>query len=123
MTAAEDPRATVRPAPLRTPMPEQVEPVDVEQVHQVPSGTAAPAVAAPRSAAEAGDLQASLWTELQARFVDDPEGVVHEAAELVSDAIARLLRSLDDLAAGDSTEDLRRAFQRYREMHVALIEV
>jgi hypothetical protein len=71
-----------------------------------------------------GDTQGEeSWTRLQGRFVDDPAGAVREAAQLVEDAIAQLHRTMDHLAEGDSTEDLRLAFQRYRALHVALIEV
>ena len=61
--------------------------------------------------------------QLQGQFVDDPAGAVRQAAALVEDAMAQLHRSLENLADGDSTEDLRRAFQRYRAVHDALIEV
>ncbi len=81
-----------------------------------PTPTAVPGPAGGRPGEES-------WTQLQGRFVDDPAGAVRQAAALVEDAMAQLHQSLDRLADGDSTEDLRRAFQRYRAVHDALIEV
>ncbi|GAB6900477.1 chromosomal replication initiator protein DnaA [Kineosporia succinea] len=56
------------------------------------------------------------WRELQARFVDDPESTVAEAATLIERDLAGLRSKL----AGGSTEDLRNAFKRYRGLHESL---
>jgi hypothetical protein len=56
------------------------------------------------------------WQDLQGRFVDDPEGAVREAG-------AKLEKALSDLRARletGSTEDLRTAFRRYRDLHAEL---
>jgi hypothetical protein len=56
------------------------------------------------------------WLELQGRFVDDPEGAVREAGALVETALAELRSRIET----GSTEDLRTAFRRYRELHTGL---
>jgi hypothetical protein len=100
-------------APLtadEAPVPEEMLPPEPTRITAVPD--------------RVGDTQGEeSWTQLQGRFVDDPAGAVREAAQLVDDAIAQLHRTMDHLAEGDSTEDLRLAFQRYRALHLALIEV
>ena len=56
------------------------------------------------------------WRDLQAKFVDDPEATVAEAAALIERDLAGLRSKL----AGGSTEDLRNAFKRYRGLHESL---
>ncbi|MCE0540190.1 hypothetical protein LWF15_32325 [Kineosporia rhizophila] len=56
------------------------------------------------------------WRDLQAKFVDDPEATVAEAATLIERDLAGLRSKL----AGGSTEDLRNAFKRYRGLHESL---
>ncbi|GAA3631776.1 hypothetical protein GCM10022223_57360 [Kineosporia mesophila] len=56
------------------------------------------------------------WRDLQAKFVDDPESTVTEAATLIERDLAGLRSKL----AGGSTEDLRNAFKRYRGLHESL---
>jgi hypothetical protein len=70
-----------------------------------------------------GDLR-SRWTDVQARFVDEPRRSVEEADELVATVMQRLAEGFSNERAslekqwdsGDSisTEDLRVALQRYR---------
>jgi hypothetical protein len=64
------------------------------------------------------------WHQVQSRFVDDPAAAVDDAAALVDEALSDLRRSVrgqaDDAGEGSSTEDLRRAFQRYRDVYRAL---
>jgi hypothetical protein len=56
------------------------------------------------------------WLELQGRFVDDPAAAVKEAGAKVEAALAELRTKIE----GGSTEDLRTAFRRYRELHAGL---
>jgi hypothetical protein len=73
----------------------------------------------------------SRWTEVQARFVDDPRGTVKEADALVNDVVQRLTQTFTDERASlesqwsegkdASTEDLRVAMQRYRSFFARLL--
>jgi hypothetical protein len=73
----------------------------------------------------------SRWTEVQARFVDDPRGTVKEADALVNDVMQRLTQTFTDERASlesqwsegkdASTEDLRVAMQRYRSFFARLL--
>jgi hypothetical protein len=56
------------------------------------------------------------WRELQGRFVDDPQAAVKEAGALVEKA----LNDLRSRSEGGSTEDLRTAFRRYRDLYSGL---
>jgi hypothetical protein len=58
----------------------------------------------------------SEWRDLQAKFVDDPEATVSEAATLIERDLAGLRSKL----AGGDTEYLRNAFKRYRSLHESL---
>jgi hypothetical protein len=93
----------------------------------------------PESGMEAGPLFAedqsasyrSRWDEIQGRFVDDPQGAVREADDLVSTVIGELESSFhsrrDSLEAGwqqgddTSTESLRLALQTYRSFFGRLL--
>ena len=71
------------------------------------------------------------WWPVQAGFVDDPHGALRQAQGLVNqaveDAVRRLEGERDELEQswsrdGDvSTEDLRRALQRYRDLYGRLL--
>ena len=64
------------------------------------------------------------WTDIQARFVDEPRGSVEDANALVAELTERLVSSFSEQRAGleqqwdrgeeVTTEELRIAFQRYR---------
>lgn len=64
------------------------------------------------------------WTDIQARFVDDPRGSVEDANALVAELMERLVSSFSEQRAGleerwdrgeeVTTEQLRVTFQRYR---------
>jgi hypothetical protein len=79
---------------------------------------------------EAGRLR-TRWKEIQGRFVDEPRSSVQQADALVSEAIAQINRTFaDELGALESqwkqgtdvsTEDLRRALQRYRSFFNRLV--
>jgi len=58
------------------------------------------------------DFEAA-WRDLQVTFVDDPAAAVRGAAELLERAVAEMRQ---DLEGSDSTEDLRTAFRRYRDV-------
>ena len=73
----------------------------------------------------------SRWTELQRRFVDDPEAIVAEADALVAEVMQELDARFGDVRASleeqwgrgqdPSTEDLRVALQRYRSFFERLL--
>lgn len=73
----------------------------------------------------------SQWSEVQARFVDDPRAAVKEADGLVDEVIQELARQFADERArleGQwgrnekvATEDLRIALRRYREFFERLL--
>lgn len=73
----------------------------------------------------------SRWNDIQARFVDQPQESVAAADALVDDVVAtfttRLAEQRQQLEAqwqrdeGVSTEQLRRSFQRYRELFDRLL--
>ncbi len=75
----------------------------------------------------------SRWNDVQAGFVDEPRRAVEQADALVADAIGRLGESFAnertklegqwDRGDGVSTEDLRRALQRYRSFFSRLLNV
>jgi hypothetical protein len=73
------------------------------------------------------------WEAIQVGFVDDPRGSVTEAEELVSAVIDELVKgfsrqreNLEEQWAGGgdgSTDQLRLAFQRYRDFFDRLLLV
>jgi hypothetical protein len=73
------------------------------------------------------------WSEIQARFVDDPREAVKAADTLVDEVIRDLTRLFADERGGleshwdrnekISTEDLRVALRRYRSFFERLLEV
>lgn len=74
----------------------------------------------------AADAFESRWSQIQIGFVDRPRSAVQSAGTLVAELMDELARAVEaELAAldsrtssgeGQSTEDLRVAFQRYREL-------
>ena len=64
----------------------------------------------------AEDFEAT-WRELQGTFVDDPAAAVRGAADLLERAVAELRQTLEGT---DSTEDLRNAFRKYRDLFRSL---
>ncbi len=70
------------------------------------------------------------WAATQARFVDDPESAVREADALVTTTIAQLTSAFDEQRARleetwatreATTDDLRAAFQTYRDFFDRLL--
>jgi hypothetical protein len=83
----------------------------------LPADDATPPETAADDTADAGDELEDTWRELQVTFVDDPAAAVQGAAELLERAVAELRASLEGT---DSTEDLRTAFRRYRDIFQTL---
>jgi hypothetical protein len=98
---ATDPGATPGPAAEVVPVP-----VPVETGSTVDDRTTGP-----------GAGSDDRWRELQLTFVDDPSAAVREAADLLERAIADLRQQYE---GSDSTEDLRTAFRRYRDVYRSL---
>jgi hypothetical protein len=92
----------------------------------VPRHAGMPSAAEPPAAADlAGDPRQlhEQWMAIQSSFVDDPRASVASAAELVSEAIAALVASVQERERGlrgqweregADTEDLRNALRGYR---------
>ena len=76
-----------------------------------------------------GDSFRNRWSSVQVGFVDDPRRAVEEAEQLVTDVIADLVdgfRQHRQRLDGDrdgSTDELRAAFQRYRDFFDRLLNV
>lgn len=79
------------------------------------SASATSVTPVPAPAASTGGPDAD-WHELQGRFVDDPEAAVREAGALVEKAFSELRARSES----GSTEDLRTAFRRYRDLYANL---
>jgi len=75
-----------------------------------------------RTSAADARQSADPWPRLAGDFVDEPEKAVAQAHRLVQEAVDAVLAGVhgNGAAGGDdatSTEDLRLAFRRYREIH------
>jgi hypothetical protein len=101
---ATDPDATPGPAAEVVPVP-----VPVETGSGVGDGATSPG--------DTGTGAEDRWRDLQLTFVDDPAAAVREAADLLEQAIADLRQQYE---GSDSTEDLRTAFRRYRDVYRSL---
>ncbi len=76
---------------------------------------------------------ARRWESIQVGFVDDPRAAVHEAETLVSDVMGEVIatfqqqrQQLEAQWSGGgqaSTDDLRGAFQRYRDFFHRLLQI
>jgi cytoskeletal protein RodZ len=67
----------------------------------------------------ARDRYLSDWQQVQARFVDDPDGAVHQADTLIQSVMAERGYPMDDFEqrAADVSVDHPRVVQNYREGH------
>lgn len=94
-------------------------------------GSAASETAAALLSREEADHFRSRWDEIQGRFVDEPRMAVQQADELVSEVVGQLTRLFaqnhsmleSQWKQGNdvSTEDLRKALQRYRSFFKRLV--
>lgn len=122
---AEEPRA-------QSPEPEQRGAEPAPNVEP----QAAPRAEAERAGLFEGDRSKDLqrrWTDIQARFVDDPKAAVKSADGLVDEVIRDLsalfsderskLERQWDSNADVSTEDLRVAIRRYRAFFERLLSI
>ena len=76
---------------------------------------------------------ARRWESIQVGFVDDPRSAVQEAETLVSDVMKEMMglfqrqqQQLEEQWSGGnraSTDDLRVAFQRYRDFFQRLLRI
>lgn len=112
-------------------------PAAVDKVETLPPTLETPAVAmaGPSSAAlferEESEHFRTRWSEIQGSFVDEPRAAVLQADALVTEVIEHLTtmfnsehRSLEgqwNQGSDVSTEDLRKALQRYRSFFNRLV--
>jgi hypothetical protein len=105
-------------------------PVGETIIHETPIGTHAAASASLLNL-EASEHFRTRWNEIQGKFVDEPRSAVQQADALVSEVIEQITQMFTNehgsLAAqwkqGNdvSTEDLRKALQRYRSFFNRLV--
>lgn len=79
---------------------------------------------------EAENLR-TRWNEIQIKFVDEPNSAVHQADALVTEVIEKITRKFADerssvesqwdKSVDASTEDLRKALQRFRSFFNRLV--
>jgi len=119
------------------------EPTRGDEIDEAPSPSATAGDQVPATGADGADRNPlfpeddaseyqNRWQLVQSTFVDDPATAVRNADALTDEVMERLrsdfdehrLRDLDsDKGRGeDSTEDLRRAFQRYRSFFERLLQ-
>jgi hypothetical protein len=106
-----------------TPVGGTVGPVGETITHETSIGTNAGSSAALLNREESEHLR-TRWNEIQGKFVDEPRSAVQQADALVSEVIEKITQmfanehsSLEGQWNQDndvSTEDLRKALQRYR---------
>jgi len=104
------------------PMVDQT-PYDIQATHQPSIGTNAPLSVDLLNGEESEQL-CTRWNEIQGKFVDEPRSAVQQADALVSDVTEKITQMFTDehstlesqwKQGNDvSTEDLRKALQRYR---------
>ena len=106
-----------------TPMVETI-------VHEAPISTNAGSLASLLKPEEAERFR-TRWNEIQSKFVDEPRSAVQQADALVSEVIEQITQmfasehsSLEgqwNQGSDVSTEDLRKALQRYRSFFNRLV--
>ena len=117
----------------RTPEPYPAD--DQLQVDQLPHDQQAAAPPPPQDAPLLDDREADAflarWTEVQGRFVDDPQGAVRDGDSLVAELMQALAARFSDhkgrleeqwqRGAEPETEELRLALQQYRSFFQRLL--
>jgi hypothetical protein len=112
-----------KPIPNIAPMGETI-------THEAPIGTNAGSAAALLNREESEHFR-TRWNEIQSKFVDEPRSAVQQADALVSEVVGQITQMLanehsslgsqwnqrDDV----TTEDLRKALQRYRSFFNRLV--
>jgi hypothetical protein len=106
-----------------TPMSETMD-------HEAPAGTNAGSLA-PLLNLEDSEHLRTRWNEIQGRFVDEPRSAVQQADALVSEVVEKItlvfasehssLEGQWNQGINVSTEDLRKALQRYRSFFNRLV--
>lgn len=99
-------------------------------IHEVPIDTNVASLAALLNQEESEHLR-TRWNEIQSRFVDEPRSAVQQADALVSEVVEKIIQMFADehgslegqwKQGNDiSTEDLRKALQRYRSFFNRLV--
>jgi hypothetical protein len=112
------------------PMPYYVAPMDVATTHEAPIGTNAGSSEGLLSREESEHFR-TRWNEIQGTFVDEPRSAVQQADALVSEVVEQItqmfanehssLESQWKQGNDVSTEDLRKALQRYRSFFNRLV--
>jgi hypothetical protein len=105
-------------------------PMNKTITHDAPVSTTTGSLAALLNREESEHLR-TRWNEIQGKFVDEPRSAVQQADALVSEVIGQITemfatehRSLEsqwDKGNDASTEDLRKALQRYRSFFNRLV--
>ncbi|HLO32205.1 MAG TPA: hypothetical protein VK249_23855 [Anaerolineales bacterium] len=119
----------IHETPFGETIPYHVPEVDAI-THIAPIGTSSETLAVLLNREESEHFR-TLWNEIQVKFVDEPRSAVQQADVLVSEVIEKITQmfsnehsSLEEQwkQANDvSTEDLRRALQRYRSFFNRLV--
>ena len=104
--------------------------MDETITHEAPVGTNAGSSAALLNREESEHFR-TRWNEIQGKFVDEPRSAVQQADALVSEVIEQITQmfasehsSLEgqwNQGNDVSTEDLRKALQRYRSFFNRLV--
>ena len=104
-----------------------------ERAHWASAEPAASVESASLFAAEDRQGMRRRWSEVQTSFVDEPRRSVEQADDLVADAVQKLTQTFENqrtqleeawVRGGEvSTEDLRRALQRYRAFFDRLLAI
>jgi hypothetical protein len=122
-TMAGESRVVGQPAPYKAPMGETI-------THEAPTGanTASPAALLNRE--QSGQFR-TRWNEIQGKFVDEPRAAVQQADALVAEVIEQITQTFTNERSSlegqwnqgndASTEDLRKALQRYRAFFNRLV--
>jgi len=105
-------------------------PVDESISHEAPISTHAGSSTALLEREESEHLH-TRWNEIQGKFVDEPRSAVQQADALVSEVIAKITQMFTNEHSSlegqwkqgndVSTEDLRKALQRYRSFFNRLV--